>query len=352
MRGTLLMVLALSLWTCIAPNEHTGRPQRETERISVAVQSIQRGDAASIYATTATLESESKTEVRARAAGVVKEIFVEEGDLVESGQLLLSLDDSDQALRLRKAEITLAESKTEQERRSKMVASGILSPEEFEQTENQLRQNETELELAQLALSYTRVEAPFDGVITQRLVDLGANVNSGTDLFHVMDVNPLLAKVYIPAQRMGTISIGQPINLHIASSEEDLTGQVKLISPVVDPVTGTIKVTVEIHTYPAHIRPGDFADVRVITAINTNAMLVPSNAVVEDQGSKHVFIAQEGRAFKRLVTVGYTDRGLTEIQSGLEGDEWVVVKGQRNLKDGVEIEVLEGAPTAMAEAQL
>jgi membrane fusion protein (multidrug efflux system) len=334
------------------PGGGSGAPGQAS--IPVAVAEVEIGSASSYYTSTAVLEAESHAQILARTTGVVREILREEGDRVDAGQILLRLEDDEARHRTRQAEANLRTARAEHERRARMLESGLLSEEEFGTTENTLSVREAELELANLDVSYTRVRAPFHGKVVRRLVDLGANVNPGTPLFEVMDVEPLLARVHIPAKRMGFVDVGQAMEISLESTGAVLTGKVSLVSPIVDPATGTVKVTAEVHDYPPETRPGDFAQARIVTDRHKQTKLVPSTAVFEEQGQSVLYVVEENRAVRRVVETGFIDGERTEVVSGLTPDELVVVKGQRQLRDGIGVEILEGPPhvlAALAEAE-
>jgi RND family efflux transporter MFP subunit len=231
-----------------------------------------------------------------------------------------------------------------------MREMGMLSDQEFETIVNNLHLKESEFDLAKLALSYTRIESPFQGRVVRRHVDLGANVSPGAPLFVLMDVTPLLALVHVPANRMGFVSVGQPVKLQLDSIDSTLTGIVRLVSPIVDSQTGTVKVTLEIRSYPQGTRPGDFAQVGIETARHEGAILVPSHAIFEEQGSNILFVAEGGKAVRRVVKTGFVDGENTEILEGVTAKELVIVKGQRDLRDGVDVEILEGPPGTVAKS--
>jgi len=315
----------------------------------IAVTQVAKGDAVSRYTTTAALEAEHHAEILARSTGVVREILHEEGDRVEANQLLLRLENDDQLLGLKQAEIKLKQIEHEFNRQVKMKDLGILAEQEFEDIRNQLETAQAEKEVAELNLSYTEVRAPFSGYIVRRLVDRGANIQPGNPLFEIMDTDPLLVRAHVPANRLGQISTGQKVQVYLDSSDILLDGTISLVSPIVDPESGTIKITTEITDYPAAIRPGDFAEVRILTARRENALLVPSIAVFEEQGKHILYVVREGKAVRREVEVGFADDGMTEIRRGVEAGELVVSKGQRNLRDGVPVEILEG-PTSVQGA--
>ncbi len=330
----------------------TGPRQAEVKPVPVAVSRVTTGEAASYYTTTATLQAEHHAQIMGRTTGVAQELLVEEGDLVQRDQVLLRIEDDDLKLRVKQAQINLSQLKSEHQRRVKMWESGVLAPQEFEESENAVERAEAELEVARLDLSYSEVRAPISGRIVRRHLDLGAQVQPGKLLFEIMDVNPLLARIYVPANRMGNLTVGQRLGFKLDSTGESLSGSVRLISPIVDPETGTVKVTAEIRDYSPGTRPGDFVEVALVVDQRDNAMLVPSVAVFEDQGRPIIFVARDDKAVRRPVTVGFVESGFTEIREGIEADDLVVIKGQRDLRDQTPLEIIEGPPgLAASETQ-
>ncbi|MGH2570234.1 MAG: efflux RND transporter periplasmic adaptor subunit [bacterium] len=323
-----------------------GRPS-----VPVGIEPAVIGRASSYYTATATLEAESHAQILARTTGVVREILREEGDAIRADEALLLLEDDEARLRVAQAEANLKTARAEHDRAEQMEKSGLLSAGEFETNINNLHVREADVELAKLELSYTRVRSPIEGRVVRRFVDLGANVVPGVPLFEVMDVTPLLARVHIPAKRMGFIGAGQAMEVRLAGTDEPLTGTVSLVSPIVDPATGTVKVTAEIQKYPAGTRAGDFAEIRIVTASHEGAILVASRAVFEEQGKDILYVVEDGKAVRRVVETGFIDGDLTEILNGVAERDLVVVKGQRQLQDGGGVDVLEGPPEILAELE-
>ena len=131
------------------------------------------------------------------------------------------------------------------------------------------------------------------------------------------------------------------MELTLDSTKERLEGRIDLVSPVVDPTSGTIKVTVQVTAYPPSVRPGDFAQVRIVTDSHAQAVLVPKSAVITDKGERVVFVAADTTAERRVVEVGFQDDEHAEILSGVEPGDQVVVQGQRSLKHGQPLKILE-----------
>ncbi len=318
----------------------SGKGKRAAKPTPIEVIKAHRALAASYYVTTSTIEPSSDAKINARTAGVVKNIFHEEGDDVDAGEVLLKIDDDDQRLRLNQARQKLASTRREYERLNKMKKAGVVSPTEWEATENAYRNAETEKELADLALSYTNVSAPFAGRVVWREVDLGAHISQGEMLFRMMAINPLLIRVHIPANRLGTVATGQKVELKLDSVSDPVVGVIELVSPIVNPTTGTIKVTLKLDNYPAQVRPGDFTEVHMVTDKHENALMVPSTAIIEERGQHFLYSAEDNVARKKSVVTGFIMSETTEILSGIDSRDLIVIKGQRNLNDGVKIEIL------------
>jgi membrane fusion protein (multidrug efflux system) len=307
----------------------------------VAIENASVGTIASYYTATATLSAEKEAEILSRVSGVVEALHCEEGDLVSAGTVLLSINNDEYRYRLAQAEANTADLQSRYDRLREMQKQELVSAEEYEGVKNELKSAQAEEGLARLTLSYTNVTAPFRGAVVTRLVDVGQNINLGTPLFVLSDFDPLLARVHVPSKEFKKLKPDQPVELVLESNRQRLSGRIKLVSPVIDPSSGTIKVTIEIPDYPAGVRPGEFAEVHIVTERRPGSTLVPKIALVTDRGEQVLYVAADSTAERRSVEVGFEDDNYAEIISGVSPDEPVVVKGQRSLKHGSPIRILE-----------
>lgn len=318
--------------------------------VPVAVAPVRQGAIASYYNATATLEAEKQAQVLARAAGVVRSLAVEEGDFVREGQVLLQIDNDEYQLRFDQAQARRENLEARFRRAEEMRAQELASSQDYETAKSELAAAKSDEGLAKLNLSYTSVRAPFAGKVTRRLVNPGQTASVGTPLFELADFEPLLARVHVPAKEFRRLVADQPVELSLDSVEQRLQGRITLVSPVIDPQSGTIKVTIEIPSYPAGVRPGDFAEVRIVTDSHERALLVPRLAVISEKGEDVIYVAAaDSTAERRVVTLGFADDEAAEITAGVRPGEPVVVKGQRSLKHGARLKILpDTAPTAVA----
>ncbi len=320
-----------------------GQRQRPSQPpVPVAVEAVSIGNIASYYTATATLTAEKEAEILARATGVALALDCEEGDWVQEGQVLMRIADAEYRLRLVEAEARTASLRDRHDRLKGMWEQQLVSAEDFEGVRNELKAAEAAEGLARLNLSYTTVAAPFSGRVVSRRVDVGQNITVGLPLFVVSDFDPLLAIVHVPSKEFKKLKPDQKVQIILDSNEQHLEGRIKLVSPVINPTTGTIKITVEIREYPPDTRPGDFAEVNIVTERRTGKMLVPKIAVFTDHGDQIVYVAADSTAERRVVEVGFEDSEHAEIVDGVVAGERVIVKGQRSLKHGAAIKILRG----------
>ncbi len=329
-----------------APGAAPGAPKQAPTPVAVA--EARSGEIASYYTATATLAADKEAEILARVSGVVQELLCEEGDIVSEGGDLLLIDNAEYKYRLQQAQAEHAELEAKMGRLGKMREQELVSTEEFETMKSDLAAAEASEGMAHLTLSYTRVTAPFTGRVVTRRVNVGQTVNVGTPLFVLSDFTPLLARVHVPAKEFHKLASDQPVDLVLESSGAKLHGRVRLVSPTIDPSSGTIKVTIEINDYAAGVRPGDFAQVSIVTERRADRTLIPKVALVNEHGEHIVFVSADSTAERRVVEVGFQDDFNAEITRGVTVGERIVVKGQRSLKHGAPIKVLEGAAAAQA----
>lgn len=307
----------------------------------VEIATVETGTASAHFSGTASLEAEDEATVVARVGGVVEQIFVEEGQFVESGAPLVQLDDDRLRLEVQRAEVTLAKLQRVYERMETMRDKQLVSAEEYEQTRSEYEAQKVAHDLAKLELEHTTVRAPISGMVSKRHVKTGNMVRANDATFEITDFNPLWAVMHVPERELDKLRVDQPATLRLdALPEKSFSGTVKLISPTVDSETGTFRVVVEIRDPSRTAKPGMFGRVRVQYDSRDNALLVPKSAVIEEDDVSSVFVIRDTVAHRTTVTTGYTDENRVEIVDGLTDGDTVVVSGNSALRDSAAVEVV------------
>ena len=230
------------------------------------------------------------------------------------------------------------------ERNKELQAKGLISEGDFEKIQFELEALEAANNLASLELDYTQIRAPIDGVVSQRFVKRGSTARVGERLFRVTSLDPLVAYLFAPEREYQKVSPGQPVVIEIdALPEERLIAEVSRVSPIIDPETGTFKITVEINDAERRIKPGMFARISIVYDHHQNALQVPRAAIVGDDEETSVFVAKDGVAIRKPVQTGFSEKGMIEITSGLSDDERIITVGQVGLKDETRITIIDSA---------
>lgn len=333
----------------------------EPQPVPVQVAVLEQGPIESVLRFSTNLEAEAEVEVLAEAARQVRQLLVEEGDEVRRGQLLLRLQDDEQQTAVEKVESELRKVRREYDRQQRLFEQGFLSEEDFSNATYQIEQLELSLDEARRELSYTEVRAPIAGTVTARLVNLGDHVTPNQPLFHLVDFDSIVARVFVPEKELPRLRPGQETRLSAPSlGEEAYVGTIERISPVVDPQSGTVKVTVALPRKEG-LRPGLYVDVELVTEVHEQALLVPKRALVYDQTQIFLYRLQggpDGKKVERLELRPLLEDKTHVEPAGVSGGEplqpgdRVVVAGQAGLKDGADVRLVGGAEPADALAEV
>jgi membrane fusion protein (multidrug efflux system) len=336
----LLGVLLLGACQSEAPSE-AENSEEETPPVPVETSAPVRGDVYAMYTGTAPIEAYAEADVIAKVAGEVRELLVEEGDEVSTGQILARLDGERLRLELNESEAKLRKLQRDYERNIDLKAKGLISDGDFEKIKYEMEALEAAFNLASLELDYTQIRAPIDGVVAERLVKLGNTISEGDALFKVTSLDPLVAYLHVPEREYRHIEPGQPVGIEIdALADETIVAAVSRVSPIIDPQTGTFKITVEIVDKERRIKPGMFGRIGVIYDVHEDALQIPRSAIIEDRGTASVFVIDGDRAIRRAVSTGYSNRGMVEITTGVQDGEQVVTVGQASLKQDSRVTVI------------
>jgi membrane fusion protein (multidrug efflux system) len=314
---------------------------KEKAPVPVSVAPVGLGTVSSYISSTANLVPEDEVKVLAEAEGRVAELLVEEGDRVGRGQILAQLVKDDAEIAFKKAQLKTANARMAYERASKVISDNLMSREAFDKVgfENEVAQQE--LAEAQWRLDKTTIRAPFGGRITDRVIKPGQHVRPGDVLFTVSDFDPLIARIYLPEKDVFGLKAGREVRITLKANEETrFSGRIRQISPVVDPGTGTVKVTIEAAERPADVRPGSFVTIDIVREVHARALLLPREAVVRELQDSYVFVARDDVARKKPVSLGLEEGTHIEALSGVAAGDQVIVAGQGGLREGTPIKII------------
>ena len=338
-----------------APDAPEAAAQTERILVPVEVQKPARKDISSYFETTSRVQAERRVEVLAKGAGICDRVFFEEGDRVAAEAVLAELDKTELAAQVRQAQVTLRQQKTTFEIAEKSLAEGIGAPVERDNARFAYEQAQAALEMNEARLAHQTVRAPIGGIITRRSLQEGMLVSPGMPAFTIMDPDSYALPISVPEKELAKLAVGQEALVRVDSLEgEELRASIRRINPSMDPLSGTVKVVLEFgEADRARLRDSAFARVRLVMQTIKDALVVPKDAIVEENARSFLMVAEppaaeagaESAHVARRVEVekGLEDSEVVQILSGVSDESLVVVMGQHALKPDAEISVTTAA---------
>lgn len=342
----LLCLLSTLLISC-GGNGDDDEEKEEITLTPVEVSQVKTDEISAYLSGTATIEAEEEAEVVAKTSEIVREILVEEGMEVKKGQILARLENRMLAIEVQQATADLNKMENDFKRSEDLFNKNLISKEEFQAVGFQFDAEKALYEKARLNLQYTSITAPISGVVAQRYIKTGNMVKQNDPVFKLVDFEPLIAVLYVPENDIHKVAAGQVAQLSVdATNGTVFEGTVWRISPIVNPESGTVKVTIAVKDASAALKPGMFARVKVVYDTHRETLLIPKHAVISEDGSQLVFTVQDSIAVKTVVQTGYSDENYYEVLDGLRAEDRVVIVGQNGLKDSSRVEIIDEALVA------
>ncbi|MCG6940446.1 MAG: efflux RND transporter periplasmic adaptor subunit [Thiohalocapsa sp.] len=299
-----------------------------TERAPVSTQHERPG----------TLRLRRLVRVHAREEGRVQQLDVFEGDQVDRGALLVRLDDALLRLELDKARATLAQKRIDLKRYEDLAQRDAASQDELAQARTALVLAEADLSLLETRLDYTRIAAPFAGVIIERLGEPGDFIAKNTHLLTLADPASLVAEVYVSELVLPHIAVGDPARIRIdALGGRLFAGHVLRIHPTLSEANRQAEVEIRFDQIPAGARAGQFVRAELSTAA-VPRLLVPFRALRQDRDGTFVWVIDHSKAARRPVRTGIRIADQVEILDGLTPGQRVITRGFLGLSEGKQVE--------------
>ena len=328
-----LAALAVLAVACKS-DDKAGTAQQAKPQVKIA--KVTSEDIPQTETYTATVESDVKNDIAPNTPYRIEKIYVDVGDNVRQGQVVVQLDASN----LQQLKLQVENQKIEFNRTSQLYQVGGASKAEYDNAKLQLDVLSTQLK--QL-MQNTQLTAPISGVVTARNYDSGDMYNQGQPVLTIEQTNPVKVMVNISEVYYKKVFKGMPVDIELDAYEgETFYGKVTIVYPTVDQSTHTFPVEVTINNSSQKVRPGMFARATVNFG-DKNHVLVPDEALVKQigAGDRYVYIYKNGKVSYNKVELGKHIGTQYEILSGVNPGDDVVIAGQSRLANGKEVEVVK-----------
>ena len=357
--ATLAALLVLTLLVSCSKPAASGVNQEADDALPVSVARVEVLFMDQTLDVWGTLHAKDEATLGAEVEGKVEKTLVDFGDRVRAGQELASIDTTIYEALARQAEANLAKAKAAatnaglnlkraQELRKNNIASQSdldAATAAAEQARAEVNADEAANAVAQLNLQRSRVKAPFDAVIAERLGNAGDYAKVGAPMFRVVNDDLLKFIVQAPESYAGKVVKEQPVIFWVDAygTNETFEGKVYLISPAVNTATRAFPFGALVQNADHRLKAGSYARGKLILARAVPTSVVPLDAVSTFAGLTRVFVVENDLARARQVEVGRVQEGRQQVFAGLKPGEMVATSGQSKLHDGVRVRVRENS---------
>jgi membrane fusion protein, multidrug efflux system len=285
-----------------------------------------------------TARANESVEIRPRMPSIVTRVAFEEGQLVETGDLLVELENSEIRAGLAVAEAALSESRSTYKRSESLISTAAISASSLEQLRAAMHVDEAQVEAARARLANTVIRAPFDGRVGLRRVSPGSFVDTAAVITTLDDTDTIKLDFTIPETVLTVVRNGMKIVARsLVYPDHVFTGSIASIDTRLDPVARSVQVRALLPNPEGLLKPGMFLTVD-LQRDRGDVLMAPEEAIVPERDEQYVYEVVDGTAARRRVTLGRRVPGLVEIAAGLEPGAIVVTEGTHKIQDGSAVE--------------
>jgi membrane fusion protein, multidrug efflux system len=314
------------------------------------------------------------TFVYARASGYVRRWLVDIGDRVRDGDVLAELETPEVDQQLKQSQAALSQQRaalaqaqanldfalTTANRYQPLFEAGVVSKQITDQASAQAKVWQANVHAAEANIvaqaanvaqyeelvSYGRVTAPFDGAISERLIDVGSLVNAGSGansqpLFHLVAIDPMRVFVQVPQTYAPSVQPGEAAEVAVRQYPgRKFAGRVTRMASALDPASRTLNTEIEVPNRGRELLPGMYAEVEMTAAVSHPVVRVPASAVIADAQGVHVAVVDGGRVHLVRVRPGRDFGSVIELVEGLSGGEPLIVTPPTSVTEGTQVQVV------------
>jgi len=339
--------------------------------LTVKVSSVERSDWVSTVPISGSLRTRSTVDVKPEVGGRLVNTLVQEGDLIQTGQLLAEIDDANYRLSyeqsaaalkvaqagLQRTRVSAEYAKTEKERADNLLQSGGITQKDHEAAVTGLKEAESQvglskaqclqaeatLAIAEKTLKDCKVFAPAGGIVQKRWLDKGSLLSPGVSIFTLVDNNQLELECVIPSYHLASIRRGQTAEFSTPSwGERKFKGTVSSVNPTIQSESRSVKIKLKVENRGMDLRNGMYARGTIVTGLEKNVLVIPRGALVPEQDVSEygtVYIVHDGKAKQRRVLID-DGQDLVWIREGLDEGEFVILERGPSLKDEIRVKIV------------
>ncbi len=280
--------------------------------------------------------------------GTLQRVYVREGQRVNKGQLLASIDDGGMGSQVSQLKTQAELAKTTYERQKRLWEQKIGSEIQFLQAKSNYEATENAVKQAQSQLGKSTIRAPFSGIIDDVIKDQGTVVSPGpgAEVFRIVNLSDMYITVDVPENNLGGISKGKEAKVYFPVLGDTIISKIRQTGNFINPSNRAFSVEIPVPNKKGNIKPNLTARVSLNDYSSDNAILVPQGIISENaNGEQYVYVAVEPNgdkaiAKRRIIETGKTQGSLVEALTGINDGDLLIKEGARTVKEGQNVQIL------------
>jgi len=286
-----------------------------------------------------TLLSNEEVSLKPEGSGILTDIYFEEGDYVEKGQLLAKLNTSLLEANLKKSQSRLKLNLETENRQKILLEKRAISQEEYDIADAELQYIQAEIEQIKAEIEQLKIYAPFSGHIGLRNASVGDFLNSAStkSIATLYDNSPIKLEFGVSSKYISQFGVGSKIYFNVDALPETFEAKIYAVDKKLDEETGTLIARAKADNKQQKLVAGLFAIIDMVTVSHTDAIMIPTGAVIPELNRHKVFVVEDSKAVERTITIGIRTANEVQVLSGLEKGDQLIVKGIDALRSGIKV---------------
>lgn len=313
---------------------------QDNTEVTVRATPAQRESISGQFNVNGTFLPKKTAQVSAEVGGQIDAIYVEEGDLVNKGQVIAKLSGDRMNVNLNNAKATLDNAISALNRYEAAHETGGVTALQLDQARLQVENARAQFRAAQLNSGDTNVRAEINGIVNKKIVEVGAVVGAGTPILEIVDISSLKLKVEVDEALVSQLQTGDIVSIVPSATRDTIKGKINFIAPSSN---GALKFPVEItvDNSAKNLRAGMYGTASFNRTGVNDVLTVPRDAFVGSVSDNKVFVVRDNVAHLTIILSGVNYGDKVEVVGGLEAGDLVVTSGQINLTDNTPVRILE-----------
>jgi len=280
-----------------------------------------------------------ETQIRTEVSGRVVRLNVQEGTTVKQGELLVKLFDQDLQATMKKLQVQLEIANKNEERLRDLLAINGISQQDYDLSKLNVENLKADIESNQIAISKTEIRAPYQGKVGLRNVSLGTYLSPTDIVTTIRQVDQLKLEFAVPEKYAKDVRAGSKVIFRVDGGNQDHVASVIATESGVDQTTRTLRIRARVTSNHAELVPGIFAKVFLQLGNSSNAMLIPSQAILPQIRNKQVILLRKDSALFANVETGIRDSVYVQVISGIKPGDTVVTTGLMAIRPNAKIKI-------------